>query len=153
VRAFSLVEKWTKGWPLVHLYRWLGPTALITKTLSDSLLGQEAVTAEPAQAAVIMESFRSADRTGMLHAVRSLMLKRSGIEDLLGQVAVPTLVMSARDDVMGWRPDEAKETCAAIPDCRVEEVAGTGHVAPLLIDHDRIGQLITKFWEAAVPNA
>lgn len=153
VRAFSLVEKWTKGWPLVHLYRWLGPTALITKTLSDSLLGQEAVTADPAQAAVIMESFRSADRTGMLHAVRSLMLKRSGIEDLLGQVAVPTLVMSARDDVMGWRPDEAKDTCAAIPDCRVEEVAGTGHVSPLLIDHDRIGQLITEFWEAAVPNA
>jgi len=91
-----------------------------------------------------MESFRSADRIGMLHAVRSLMLKRSGIEDLLGQVAVPTLVMSARDDVMGWRPDEAKETCAAIPDCRVEEVAGTGHVAPLLIDHDRIGQLIIE---------
>ena len=61
--------------------------------------------------------------------------------------------MSARDDVMGWRPDEAKETCAAIPDCRVEEVAGTGHVSPLLIDHDRIGQLTTEFWEAAVPNA
>jgi len=153
VRGFSLVEKWTKGWPLVHLYRWLGPTALITKTLSDSLLGQEAVTAEPAQAAVIMESFRSADRIGMLHAVRSLMLKRSGIEDLLGQVAVPTLVMSARDDVMGWRPDEAKDTCAAIPDCRVEEVAGTGHVSPLLIDHHRIGQLLTEFWETAVPNA
>ena len=100
-----------------------------------------------------MESFRSADRIGMLHAVRSLMLKRSGIEDLLGQVAVPTLVMSAHDDVMGWRPDEAKDTCAAIPDCRVEEVAGTGHVSPLLIDNDRIGQLITQFWEAAVPNA
>jgi pimeloyl-ACP methyl ester carboxylesterase len=137
VRAFSLVEKWTKGWPLVHLYRWLGPTAFINKTLSDSLLGQETVTAEPARAAVIMESFRSADRVAMLHAVRSLMLKRSGIEDLLGQVAVPTLVMSARDDVMGWRPDEAKTTCAAIPDCRVEEVAGTGHVSPLLVDHHR----------------
>ena len=119
-----------------------------------------------------MESFRSADRIGMLHAVRSLMLKCSGIEDLLGQVAVPTLVMSARDDVMGWRPtrprtpseppaacprcetsDQAwSKGCAAIPDCRVEEVAGTGHVSPLLIDHDSIGQLITEFWEAAVPK-
>ncbi|MEJ7744626.1 MAG: hypothetical protein WKF73_20040 [Nocardioidaceae bacterium] len=74
---------------------------------------------------------------------------------------------------MGWRPtrprtpsrttsgvparrnsDQAwSKGCAAIPDCRVEEVAGTGHVSPLLIDHDRIGQLITEFWEAAVPNA
>jgi len=32
-------------------------------------------------------------------------------------------------------------------------VAGTGHVSPLLIDHDRIGQLVTEFWGAAVPNA
>ncbi len=102
---------------------------------------------------MIMESFRPAGRVGMLHGIRSLMLKLSGIEDLLGQVAVPTLVMSVRDDVIAWRPDEAKTTCAAIPDCRVEEVAGTGHVSPLLIDNDRIGQLITEFWEAAVPNA
>jgi pimeloyl-ACP methyl ester carboxylesterase len=153
VRGFSKVEKWTKGWPLVHLYRWLGPTALITKTLTDSLLGSEAVTAEPALAALIMESFRSADRVGMLHAVRSLMLKRSGIEELLPQVAVPTLVMSVCDDVMGWRPEEARATCTAIPDCRVEEVPGTGHVSPLLTDPNRVGHLTTDFWEAVAQDA
>ena len=32
------------------------------------------------------------------------------------------------------------------PDCRVEEVAGTGHVAPLLVDRDRILRLLTDFW-------
>ena len=52
--------------------------------------------------------------------------------------------MSVRDDAIGWRPDEARRTCAAIPDCRVEEVAGTGHISPLLIDRDRIVQLIRE---------
>ncbi|MET0996099.1 MAG: alpha/beta hydrolase, partial [Mycobacterium sp.] len=76
------------------------------------------------------------------------MLQRTGIEHLLGDIKVPTLVLSVRDDVTGWRPDEARRTCAAIPDCRVEEVAGTGHVSPLLIDRDRILRLITDFWGA-----
>ena len=54
--------------------------------------------------------------------------------------------MSVRDDAMGWRPDEARETCAVIPDCHVEEVAGGGHVAPLLVDRDRIAALLNEFW-------
>jgi pimeloyl-ACP methyl ester carboxylesterase len=138
VRAFTLREKWTKGWPLVELYRMAGPTGFIMKQLSHSLLGSNAVAAQPDQAATIMEQFREADRKGMLHAMRSMMLHRGGLEDVLGNISVPTLVLSARDDVMGWRPDEARRTCAVIPDCRVEEVAGGGHVAPLLIDRDRI---------------
>ena len=101
--AFTLREKWTKGWPLVQLYRLIGPAGFITKTLCDSLLGAEAV-AQPDQAAAVMYSFRSADRVGMFHAMRSMILHRAGVEDLLAEIAVPTLVMSVRDDVMGWRP-------------------------------------------------
>jgi pimeloyl-ACP methyl ester carboxylesterase len=89
----------------------------------------------------------------MYHAMRSMMLQRTGIEDLLGSIAVPTLVMTVRDDITGWRPDEARRTCAAIPDCRVEEVAGTGHVSPLLIDSDRILHLVTEFWSSISPRA
>jgi hypothetical protein len=62
-------------------------------------------------------------------------------------------VMTVRDDVTGWQPDEARRTCTAIPDCRVEEVAGTGHVSPLLIDRDRILQLLTEFWSSVSPRA
>ena len=74
----------------------------------------------------------------MLHAMRSMMLHRTGIEDLLPRHHRADTGDVRRDDAMGWRPDEARRTCAAIPDCRVEEVAGTGHVSPLLIDRDRI---------------
>jgi pimeloyl-ACP methyl ester carboxylesterase len=149
VRAFTLGENLTKGWPLVQMYRFMGPNGFILKQLSDSLLGPEAVAAEPDQTETVMASFAEADRKGMLHAMRSTMLHRKGMEDLLGSIKIPTLVLSVRDDAMGWRPDEARRTCAAIPECRVEEVAGGGHVAPLLIDRDRIAQLLNEFWVSA----
>jgi pimeloyl-ACP methyl ester carboxylesterase len=146
VHGFTLGEKLTKGWPLVEIYRFKGPNIFIVKQLFESLLGSESIAAQPEQADTIMASFRDADRKGMFHAMRSMMLHRTGIEDLLGSIKVPTLVMPVRDDVTGWRPDEARRTCAAIPDCRVEEVAGTGHISPLLIDRERIVRLVTEFW-------
>jgi len=152
IRAFTLREKLTKGWPLVQMYRFTGPNGFIMKQLSAALLGAEAVAAQPDQAATVMASFADADRDGMLHAMRSTMLHRKGAEDLLPRITVPTMVMSVRDDAMGWRPDEARRTCAAIPDCRIEEVAGGGHVAPLLLDHDRITRLLTQFWSAQKPS-
>jgi len=152
VRAFTIGEKLTKGWPLVQMYRFTGPNAFIMKQLSGSLLGTEAIAAQPDQAATVMASFAEADRGGLLHAMPSMMLRRKGAEDLLPRITVPTLVVAVRDDAMGWRPDEARRTCAAIPDCRVEEVAGGGHVAPLLIDRDRIVRLLTEFWAAAIPK-
>lgn len=155
VRGFTPWEKCTKGWPLVTAYRVAGPSEFIVKQLSDSLIGAHATRAHPKQAAAIMASFRDADRDGMLHAMRSMMMRRSGIKELLPAVAVPTLVMPVRDDVMGWRPDEARRTCAAIPNCRVEEVTGTGHVTPLLVERDRIVGLLRDFWRvtsASNPN-
>lgn len=152
IQGFTLKEKLTKAWPLVQMYRLTGPTSFIVTQLFDSLIGKDSLVAQPDQSATVMASFREAARDGMFHAMRSMMLHRTGIEDLLGDIKVPTLVMSVRDDVTGWRPDEARRTCAAIPDCRVEEVAGTGHVSPLLIDRERILSLVTEFWNASVPK-
>jgi len=152
VQAFTLGEKITKGWPLVQMYRFTGPNGFLIRQLSNALLGTEAIAAQPDQAATVMAAFAEADRRGMLHAMRSTMLRRSGVEELLPHISIPTLVMSARDDVMGWRPDEARQTCAKIPDCRVEAVAGGGHVAPLLLEPDRIARLLTEFWSAAKPT-
>jgi pimeloyl-ACP methyl ester carboxylesterase len=148
VQGFTVTEKMTMAWPLVGAYRLVGPNGLVVKLLFDSLVGSDALAAQPEQAAAVVASFRDADRAGMYHAMRSMMLQRSGIEDLLSDIRVPALIMPVRDDVTGWRPDEARRTCAAIPDVRVEEVAGTGHVSPLLIDRDRILQLVTEFWSS-----
>jgi pimeloyl-ACP methyl ester carboxylesterase len=153
IQGHTLKEKVTKLWPLTEMYRFMGPIGFLKKQLSDSLLGPEAVAAQPDQARTVIESFATADRDGMVHAMRSMMLRRSTVADLLPRITIPTLVMSARDDAFGWRPDEARQTCAVIPNCRVEGVAGTGHVSPLLIDRDRILQLITEFWSAISPRA
>ena len=146
VRGDTPWEKLTRGWPLVEIYRFAGPNGFIMKQLLNALLGAEAIAAEPEHAETIKASFREADRKGMLHAVRSMMLHRTGVEHLLPDIKVPTLVMAVRGDVICWRPDEARRTCAAIPDCRVEEVAGTGHISPLLIDRDRVFALLNDFW-------
>ena len=153
VQGFTLREKLTKGWPLVEIYRFMGPIGFLKKQLSNSLLGPEAIATQPDQARTVIESFATADRDGMVHAMRSMMLGRSTVEDLLPHITVPTLVMAARDDAMGWRPDEARRTCATIPDCRIEEVAGGGHVAPLLIERDRIMQLLNEFWSSVSRRA
>lgn len=146
VQGFTLAEKLTKGWPLVKLYGLTGPNRFIMRQLADSLLGAESIAAQPDQSQVTMAAFRNADRKGMYHAMRSMMLKRTGVEALLPDIRIPTLVMPVADDVMGWRPEEARRTCAAISDCRVEEVAGTGHVSPLLIDRDRIARSLADLW-------
>jgi pimeloyl-ACP methyl ester carboxylesterase len=152
VRGDTLWEKLTRGWPLVEIYRFAGANGFIMNQLLNALLGAEAIAAQPEHAETIEASFREADRKVMLHAVRSMMLHRTGVEHLLPDIKVPTLVMAVRDDVICWRPDEARRTCAAIPDCRVEEVAGTGHLSPLLIDRDRIVRLVNEFLAAAVPK-
>ena len=79
-------EKFTRSWPLVEIYRFFGPNGFIMKQLSDALLGAEAVAAQPEHAEMIKASFREADHKGMLHAVRSMMLHRTGIEHLLPEI-------------------------------------------------------------------
>src|SRR6201999_3387097 len=100
VQAFTLREKLTKGWPLVQMYRFTGANGFLKNQLSDFLLGPETVAAQPDQAATVISSFAEANRNGMLYAMRSMMLHRSGVEDLLPRITIPTLVMSVRNDAM-----------------------------------------------------
>jgi len=146
VQGYTVMENLRKGWPLVAIYRLAGPNGFIMKKLFASLLGAESIAAQPDQAAEVMASFREADRQGMFHAIRSMMLHRASLDHLLPGIKVPTLVMAVRDDVEGWRPDEARRTCVTIPDCRVEEVAGTGRISPLLVDRGRILTDLSDLW-------
>ena len=146
VRALTRRERATKIVPLVQLYRFAGPNRFIMRTLSDALLGRNASRAAPEQAARIMDAFRLADRQSMMHAMNGLMLRRTGIEHLLPQIDIPTLMLSVRDDSTGWRPAEARAAAATMHTARVEEVAGAGHIAPLLTDTDTVERLVGEFW-------
>jgi pimeloyl-ACP methyl ester carboxylesterase len=136
----------TKGWPLVALYRLFGPARLVSDPLAKALLG-------PDGSADVMDAFRQADRTGMYHAVRSMMLKRPSLHDRLPQIAAPTLMLAAHDDDEGWPPEQAQAACATMPDARAGVVRGGGRVAPLLIDAPVIARTLVDFWESASPRA
>lgn len=101
IRGFTPWEKMVKGWPLVWLYRWLGPVGPVTGVLSKSLIGPETLAVQPDRSRAVMRSFTSADRVGMTRAIRSLMLRRTGIAELLPEVdggghVAPLLVDSPR---------------------------------------------------------
>lgn len=146
VPALSTRFRWTKAWPLVGLYRLSGPTRFLCAALMNDLLGPEAIAAQPNQAAVVADSFRRADRSGMFHAMRSMMLKRPSIGDRLPEVVAPTLMLAARDDDEGWPLHQAKAACATMTNARAGVVSGRGRVAPLLLDADSIAPTLAEFW-------
>ena len=116
------------------MYRLSGPTRFLCKTLSDALLGPEAVAAQPGRAAIVIDAFRQADRVGMYHATRSMMLKRPSLSDRLPRVVAPTLMLAARDDDEGWPLHEAEAACASMRNARARVLSGSARVAPLLLD-------------------
>ncbi len=144
VHGISARFRVTKGWPLVALYRLFGPTQLVCDPLSQSLLG-------PDGSAEVMDAFRQADRTGMYHAVRSMMLKRPSLHDQLRHIVAPTLMLAADDDDEGWPPQQARAACATMPNARADVVRGGGRVAPLLVDAKTIARTLVDFWDAAEP--
>ena len=150
VHGLSVRERWVMCWPLVTLYRFTGPSGLLLKALSGPLVGSEALAAQPDRSAAVIASFASADRDGMLHAMRSMMLKRPGMNADVARITVPTLMVVARDDGMGWQTTDADLVAVTMPDARVRAVAGTGHVSPLLIDADGIETAVREFWRTAV---
>lgn len=146
VPALSLRFRVTKAWPLVALYRLSGPSRFLCNALSDALLGPEATAAHPDQAASTIDAFRQADRTGMYHAMRSMMLKRRSVADRLPRIVAPTLMLAARDDDEGWPLHQAEAACATMPHARAVLVSGSARVAPLLLDAELIERTLADFW-------
>jgi pimeloyl-ACP methyl ester carboxylesterase len=96
-----------------------------------------------------LDAFRQADRTGMYHAIRSMMLNRPNLHDRLPQIVAPTLMLAAHDDVEGWPPQKAQAACASMLTARAEVVSGGGRVSPLLVDAKTVARTLIDFWDAA----
>ncbi|WP_205877654.1 alpha/beta fold hydrolase [Mycobacterium camsae] len=143
VHGISTRFRVTKAWPLVALYRLCGPTRLVCDPLSTALLGSD-------DSAEVMAAFRQADRIGMYHAARSMMLKRPDLHDRLPQIAAPMLMLAAHDDDEGWPPQQAEAACATMRNARVEVVTGGGRVAPLLVDAKTVARTLVDFWAGPV---
>lgn len=139
------VERWTKAWPLVQLYRFIGPNPLLRKPLSDALVGSESAELAPDLAKTVMSGFTGAQKDAMFHAMRSMMLNRPDMTADMARIAAPTLIVAGREDITGWRPADAQAVADTMADATVLATAGSGHSSPLLIDRDRVLQAITQF--------
>ena len=149
VHSLSFRERWTQCVPLVQGYRLLGAHPLLVKMLGDALLGGDAIAAQPDQARATMAAFREADRSAMLRAMRCLMLRRKNLNDLLSRISTPTLMIAADQDRTGWVPADAEKAVAAMPNGAALTMRGAGHIAPLLLEPERIAEVLQDFWARA----
>lgn len=147
--ALRSVERWTKAWPLVQLYRVTGPNPLLLKPLADALVGRESYSAAPNLADEVMSAFVRAHRPSMFRAVRSMMLNRPDMSADMARIAAPVLMVAGRDDITGWRPADAQTVAEPMTDATVLGVRGSGHSSPLLIDRESVVAGLQQFWSGA----
>lgn len=146
--ALRPLERWTKVWPLVQLYRLAGPVPLLVNPLSDALVGSESRTTALDLAESVMRAFTDAPRAPMFRAMRSMMLNRPNMAADMAAVRIPTLLIAARDDETGWRPADAQAVADTMADARVVGAAGSGHSSPLLVDMPTVRRALAEFWAA-----
>lgn len=143
--ALRTAERWTKVWPLVQLYRVVGPHPLLVTPLAEALVGREALDRTPDLAATVMSAFTGADRASMFRAMRSMMMRRPAMAEALAGLALPVLMIAGRDDITGWRPADAEAIAAKMADAHVVSAAGSGHSTPLLVDRDTVEAALADF--------
>lgn len=147
--ALRAGERWTKAWPLVNLYRFTGPNALLLKPLSDALVGPESFATAPDLANSVMSAFTGAHRGAMFRAIRSMMLNRPDMSGDLARVGVPTLFIAGDEDSTGWQPADARAVADTMTDAIVVATPGSGHSSPLLIARDAVLAAVQQFWATA----
>lgn len=147
--ALRAIERWTKVWPLVQLYRFTGPQALLLKPLGEALVGQESYSAAPDLADEVMNAFTGADRPSMFRAMRSMMLNRPDMSADMVRIAAPVLLVAGREDITGWRPADAQAVADRMAEATVVGVRGSGHSSPLLVDRAAVLGALQQFWSGA----
>jgi pimeloyl-ACP methyl ester carboxylesterase len=113
--------------------------------LFTALLGSEAITAHPDQAADIIRAFTEADRGSIRQTIR-FMHRWRPLTDALISVTAPTLFLTGDLDDQHWGPAHAQAATATMPNARVVPLTAVGHVGPLLLDADLIARTVTDFW-------
>jgi pimeloyl-ACP methyl ester carboxylesterase len=118
------------NWFRYHIFRlvarWFGPRAVGSRIM-PILFGKKFL-ADPARAALREawhERFLASDRTGIYRAARGV-IDRQGCEDLLGRIAVPTLILVGDDDT-ATPPEKSRLLHERIRGSRMEVIPAGGH--------------------------
>jgi pimeloyl-ACP methyl ester carboxylesterase len=138
-------QRWTTSYPLALLYRLTGPSPIIANALFDTLLGADAIEAQPDRAADMVGAFSRADR-GSMQATLRFMHHWQPLTDKLPAITAPTLFLTGDVDGQQWSPTAAR--AATMPDARVVTLSGAEHVSPLLLDTDLTASTVADFWQS-----
>jgi pimeloyl-ACP methyl ester carboxylesterase len=135
--------------PVVELYGELGPIEPLVNGIVTALLGNDH-RAEDGE--VVAKPLRAAEPEGMHNAMRSVMLGRPDLLDLLPKVAAPTHFVVIKDDPLA-PVDKAEAAARLLPHGGTTVIAGAGHLAPLLQSPRELAAVITTFWASvAIPE-
>lgn len=103
------------------------PRAVVAKML-PRLFGKTALKDHPDLVEPLRAVMEESSPRGIAGALRGMAI-RPDRRPMLGQIAVPTLVMVGEDDVI-TPPDEVKSLAGAIPNSRLVVIPQAGHLAP-----------------------
>ncbi len=131
--------------PMVWAYRYLGAVPALANEVAVNLLGKEFMRSRPDDTAVVMRAFRDAPKSGMHRAMKSIMLNRASIDDLLPRIETPSLmVVMTADPVLPV--EEIRNAVPRMPAARGVEIRGAGHVAPIMSHAGELAEIIGAFW-------
>lgn len=137
LKSLVLMDTSADAEPHTLKYRALGVLAklfglgLVAKTSMNILFGQSFMT-DPDRAterATWQAHITSHDRTGILKALRGV-TDRDSVYERLGQITVPTLVLTGEEDV-ATVPDKGRRIAQAIPGAVFDLIPKAGHSAPI----------------------
>jgi len=104
-------------------------TGSLADLLAPKLLAPESQAAMPTVVERVRTMIESAPLPGVVGALRA-MKDRPDATDVLGRIAVPTLVIAGREDQL-IPVDYARSMATAIPGAQFTLIPGAGHLVPM----------------------
>jgi pimeloyl-ACP methyl ester carboxylesterase len=130
---------------LVPVMLLLGPAAPVRRPLLESLLTEES-RSDPQAIGVVLDALALAGRLSVVRSVRSFVLNRVDITDLLPRIEAPSLFV-AGDSRSDWTPEEAERAASLAPFARVAVVPGSRTLVPVE-QPAALAKLIREFWSS-----
>jgi pimeloyl-ACP methyl ester carboxylesterase len=128
---------------LYELFRRLGARPFLVNIILGTQLSPAVRAAHPEHAEVIADCVRSSEKSALALAMLSAMLDRPSLEPRLGEVAVPTLVITGDADSI-YPVSLARAHASAIRGARFEVIGGSAHQSGLEYP-DQVNALIRGF--------
>jgi len=128
---------------LIPVILTVGPIPPVQRAILAGLLTDES-RSDPQAVGVVADALALAGRRSTARTVRSFILNRVDITDLLARIEAPSLFV-AGDDRGDWTPAELEAAAALAPFARAAVVPGSRTLVPVERPAE-LGALIQEFW-------